>query len=350
MKQNFFVTLSETFTALPRDNSEETALDRYLHDFPHALIKEHLTHVPILFQRWWIITCINGHLGRVKKLRKLIRMKRDKQLQDQARLTALLWLGHAERLFEAVKFLQTHFGGHSLKAHTLSPQDLQMGDIVLSYKTGYYLKHSPLSLFIKTATNSSITHVMIACHELSSTPQLLMSDDTTEGLGFLDGHTDQGELFLVLEPLPDPKLSDVFSEIRRYRSIAEAKTSSKVLQKQYGFPEMKCEAACLIGVFYILSGLLSRRPISIANPLKRKSGMFCSEFVDDLFQTAGIQLMPRSEHCAIVGPIEFLYSPKLRLKGIIGDERTIAQAELEVEKQFGVLEKFHPTRHETNFH
>lgn len=322
-------------------NPDTKSIEAYLKTFPHDTIKEQVSVIPVRFQRYWINTCLLGHLSRARKLHRLLIKKGDPERIAQVRLTAQLWLGHAQRLFEAAHFLLTHFAGKTINTFVLSPSDLRLGDVVLSYKTNHYLRHSPLSLFIKYMTHSAVTHVMVACHASSERPTLLMSDDTTQGLGILDVVADPGELLLVLEPLPHPKLREVHTEIRRLRSIAYEKMHDTALQKLYKFPTHKCEVACIIGFVYTCIGLLCRYPISVKNPFEKQPGMFCSELIDTLFRKAGIQLTPRSEHSAIVGPIEFLYSPLLRLKGIIGDADTIAHAELEVERQFGVIKRFH---------
>ena len=281
LSQDVFSMLSTTFAHISPHTTTTERLNTYLQTFPHALIKEHLSLVPARFQRWWITTCIRGHLSKVKQLRKLLEKNGDLEQRAQVSVTAALWLGHAQRLFEATRFLQTHFGGRPLSEHILSPRDLRLGDIVLSYKTSYYLRHSPLSLFIKYTTNGSVTHIMVACHETGHPPKLLMSDDTTNGLGTLDVVTDPGELFLVLEPLPHPKLAEVYTEIRRIRTIAHKKSQSRTLQKLYSFPELKCEIACMIGFTYIVITLISRYPIAIKNPLEKRPGTFCSELIED---------------------------------------------------------------------
>lgn len=338
--QDIFSTLGTAFSDISLKNDAK-GIRAYLETFPSDVIKKQVATIPVRFQRWWIETCILGHLTKTKKLHALLLEKSTPERIAQVRLTAALWLGQAGRLFEASQFLSTHFAGNPLSRYVLSPHDLNTGDIVLSYKTNRYLRHSPLSLFIKYATHSAITHVMIVSHESNHPPELLMSDDTTKGLGILSVTSDPGELLLVLEPLPHSKLPEVHAEIRRLSQIARDKARDTTLQKLYQFSTQKCEMACVIGFMYICVGLLSRYPISLKNPLENQSGVFCSELVDNLFRSAGIQLTARSEYRSIVGPIEFLYSPLLRLKGIIGDTDTIAHAELEVERQFGVIKKFH---------
>lgn len=353
MQENIFSILRTEFlvNVMPQENETDFEIvsgrvAQYLKTFPHQKIKEDNSVVPTWFQRYWIIVCINSHLYKTKQLRRLLKKK--KTTVDSLKRTSLsaqLWLGHAERLYEASQFLLTHFNNKPLSQYILSPEDLKLGDVILSYKTSSYLKHSPLSLFIKHTTHSSITHAMVVCNEPSTKPELLMSDDTTNGLGTLDVITDEGEIFLVLEPLPHQGLDQVYSEIRQLRSVSEEKRHSRSLQRLYQFAKLKCEVACVIGFAYICAGALFKYPLSVRNPAEKQAGSFCSEFIDTLFKNAGISLTPRSEYAAIVGPVEFLYSPVLRIKGIIGDKETIASTEFEVEKEFGVIEKFHPNHH-----
>lgn len=342
MQLDIFSQLYTRFEALAHTDTTVTDIEEYLSALPHATLKTHYALVPVFFQRVWIVTCINGHIHRARNMHRLLKKGADRAQILHTHTTALLWLGQAQRLFEAAHYLLTHITHNTIHAHRLLPHEVKLGDVVLSYKTGCYLQHSPLSRFIKYTTHSAVTHVIIASNEEGKSPELLMSDDTTRGLGFYTVQPDPGELFLILEPLPHPNLHRVHNEIRRLRDIAYTKLHNTSLEKEYGFPELKCEIACIIGVLHILAGLFFRFPLSVGNILKWQSGTFCSEFIDSLFMNAGIQLLPRSEHPAVVGPIELLYSPHLRIKGVIGDAHTLTQAEFEIEKQLGISDPEHP--------
>ena len=342
MQLDIFSQLYSRFESLSHTDITAADIEEYLQTMPHPTIKSHYELIPVFFQRAWVVTCMQGHVSKTRKLRRLLKRKAHPMQIARTHTTALLWLGQAQRLFEAAHYLLTHMTHSTISDHRLSPHELKIGDVVLSYKTGCYLQHSPLSRFIKYTTHSAVTHVIIASNEQGTTPQLLMSDDTTRGLGFYTSQPDPGELFLILEPLPHPNLDRVHAEIRRLREIAYTKIHDHTLEKEYGFPDMKCEIACIIGVLHIVVGFFTRYPISIGNILKWQSGTFCSEFIDTLFMNAGIQLLPRSEHPAVVGPIELLYSPHLRIKGVIGDAHTLTQAEFEIEKQLGISDPLHP--------
>jgi len=338
MPDNIFSTLSRLETTFLSFADHDFPLDsilEYQKSFPRAAIYTHSYTLTSLFHRWWIHTCLAGHLHHLKKLRSLLENNKPRKDIALRHDVAYLWLGHARRLFERENYFHTQFDECSVAEYVLKPEELKIGDVVLSYKTRKYLLHSPLSLFIKFITRSSITHVMVACHDEGGVPSLLMSDDTTKGLGVIGATTDPGEVLIVLEPLSHPRLTEVPSEIRRLRRLAEQKDSDPVLRRLYDFPEIKCEVACLVGFLYVSSGFIRRKPLSLKNPLQHWRGTFCSELVDYIFKTAGILLTPRSEHHAIVGPVEFFYSPRLRLKGIIGDPATIEQTKVEIRNKIG---------------
>lgn len=338
MPKDIFPLLNELETAflhLPEQGFPQEALDRYIDSFPHDDIRQHATHIPSLFYRLWIHTCLSGHHSGLTRLQALLKQGKSKREIHLVHDIAYLWLGHARRLFERENYFYTQYNECSVNEFVIKPEDLNIGDVVLSYKTKKYLLHSPLSLFIKFITRSSITHVMVACHDAGTTPRLLMSDDTTKGLGIIGAVTDPGEVLIVLEPTPHPRLHEIPSEIRRLRRLAEKKDADPELRRFYDFPELKCEAACVIGFMYVTSGLIRRKPISLKNPLRNWRGTFCSELVDYIFKTADIRLTPRSEHHAIVGPVEFFYSPRLRMKGLIGDPATIEQTKAELRQKIG---------------
>lgn len=338
MSDDIFSLLAEletTFLNFAEQDFPPDAIMEYQKNFPRSAIYAHSYQLKSLFHRWWIHTCVAGHLHHLKKLRSLLENNKTRKDVALRHDISYLWLGHARRLFERESYFHTKFDECSVDKYVLKPEELKIGDVVLSYKTRKYLLHSPLSLFIKFITRSSITHVMVACHDEGTTPRLLMSDDTTKGLGIIGATTDPGEVLIVLEPTPHPRLHEIPSEIRRLRRLAERKNTDPLLRRFYDFPEIKCEVACLVGFLYVSSGLIRRKPLSLKNPLQNWRGTFCSELVDYIFKTAGILLTPRSEHHAIVGPVEFFYSPRLKMKGIIGDAATIDQTKVEIRNKIG---------------
>lgn len=336
MKRSLFTVLLDQFSKYS-ESLTTLDLENYLRDFPHTEVKTELQQVTLFFQRAWIQTCLNGHLDGVKKIQRLIQENQSQEKIHQTYTTTWLWLAHAKQLFATFRMLHAHLTEHSLSPHIITAQHLRFGDVILSYKTRLYMQHSPLSRMIQFMTHSAITHAMIACHEIFESPTLLMSDDTTQGLGTIAPITEPGEIYLVFEPRAHPALPNMHRAVRNYYQLALEKSSDYSLQHILGFPRLKCEMACLIGLFYILSGFFRRKPLMLRNPLEHVKGMFCSEFIDSLFRDAGIQLTPRSEHRAIVGPVEFLYSPHLRFKGILGDPHTIEHASEEITQQFGSL-------------
>ncbi len=296
-------------------------------------IQKQLISIPIFFHRQWILASARGYFKKIKRAQKFLRSG-DMEGYRRTLELADLWLGQAEKLIETISFFSHNFSQEKIERSTVSIHHLQKGDIILSYKTEQYLKKSPLAWLVKFTSNSPVTHAMIACHNHDENPLYLVSGDKTTGLGVIDPTPDRHEIFLVLRTREDISSTQILKSIDTWRSHAESRTSGSTSQNGMGrFPEVKCQVASAIGFIYMLSVFMGR-PFSMKNITQNQAGVFCSELIDVIFKESNILLTPRSEYDAVVGPIEILYSPLLKLVGFIAHSDDMLTLHTEVQKQF----------------
>jgi hypothetical protein len=145
---------------------------------------------------------------------------------------------------------------------------------------------------------------------------LISFNPTHEGLGETTTSPLKGEMFIVLRYRPS--LSGISHE-KLIESLDSwwPKKQINTASGNRSFAELKSWVACAIGFLYIITSYVFGRPVCLPNPIKNKKGLFCSEFVDEVFKQAGVCLSPRSENASVVGPVELFYSPHLEFKGII---------------------------------
>ncbi len=333
---NVFNTLKSNFITIFQTNSDSHITEKlkaYLSSFPTRDIEKHLSHVPLRFHRHWIKTSINVHKRKVKKLIQSIEKGKNTPSKKNVTL-ALLWLEQAEKIFKTTTFFKD-LCKEDITSHILEASDITEGDLVFSYKTKKYLKKSPLSTLVKYATNSQITHAMIACTtDTSDTITLLGSGDTHKGLGMLPLKPELGEVFLILR-IQDTSIRErVTTNLEKWKKRAHYRTEFRLPHDEFSFPELKCQTASALGFIYVTSVYLFQNYALLPNPFKSQKGIFCSELIDCIFKEAGVYVSPRSEFDSIIGPIEIFYSPHLELKGVITQQDNIPQLQEEIRSQF----------------
>lgn len=285
------------------------------------------TLVPRFLLRRWAYASFNQALSEIKKKESLEHINK-KRFIFEAKITAL-WAYQACLIIEVQSFIRTI--EKDLAHHTITPHHVQKGDVILSYKTETFLKHEPLSRIIAFATNSPITHSLIAIDDIHP-HTFLSANPESKGLGLKNETPRKGELYLVfrlreeLSPVPKEFL---FERIKHWEHLAKTEK-----WKYFSFAEAKSWAACFIGFLYLATSYWLTKPICLKNPIHQKRTIFCSEVVDNIFREAGIYLGPRSQEHSVVGPVELFYSPYLQFKGIIVNDGDIKQFKKEVEKKF----------------
>lgn len=336
MNEDVLSALMERFQHFldERTPPTEHSLTAYLTVFPSRYkLREVITPASLLFHRQWIRASIRGHRWRVRRACRALRRGDMDRTRHHLHI-AHLWLGQAQKLFETVSFF-THFAVQNLNQYTLLPAQVQAGDIILSYKTRHYIKRSRLSWLVKLASNSPITHALVAHRDTHNMLSCVFSGDLARGLGTMEANPERGELFLIMR-LRESLSTEVLNERIAYwheEAVKRAKLPQNAQRTYHQFPEAKCQMASAVGLLTVPAGYAGL-PLALKNPLARASGFFCSEFVDMVFKEAGYMLTPRSEHDAIVGPMEFLYSPLLELQGVIAHPEDLLSVQDEIRAQF----------------
>lgn len=306
------------------DNKPE--FKNYITDFPyHDLSKTITAEVPIFFHRQWLKASLKGHLRTVKKLER--HRQRTGQIDPELVRHAEAWLGQAKQLLHYVLFFKS-LDHDSLQNYRIPKEHLRHGDIVVSYKTRAYLKKNILSRLVKFFSYSPVTHAMFVSHSETGEPEFLVSGDTTKGLGIIAATTTPGDILLILQPNPH-LVPQLHTELEKWRVRASQPEANKL----YPFPELKCQTASGIGLISIIFTFLAQ-PLCLRNPLAKRAGLFCSEFVDTVFHRAGLLLTPRSINPAIIGPIEVFYSHHLTLRGVYCHDSDVANLDEEISDQF----------------
>ncbi len=323
----------------PSSRTDPLKMSQSMADFLDKIdieeIRSLLESVPVRFHRHLILASIRGAL---RKLRKASRSAaRSPELAAKEIGYALLWMEQASKAADTIQLFRQAISSDAQPRFFLSPESLSKNDIILSYKTTYYLKRSILSRMVALATNSPITHAMLVCHGKDGAPKLLVSGDKTKGLGLVDPVTAPGEMFIVMRPADGRDGSGQLSkavDLWHARASYRQETPLKNERSRWKFAEVKCQFASLVGFCYVLSVKFLARPFIVTNPIKNDSQVFCTELIDNIFKKAGILLSPRSEHDALVGPIELLYSPALSFVGVIASPEDLSHAEEEIRSQF----------------
>ncbi len=266
------------------------------------------TIIPIFIMRQWM-------LGSVHKAKsKLVQACKGNinQLVSNELELAGLWLYQAYSILTIRTFFRSILSRQD--RYIYDPNNLKKGDIVLSYKSTSYLRKHLLARLVAIATSSQVTHSLIVS-ESHPHPTLLCMSPGKKGLNHMSIIPDRGEMYLVmrLEGIEGDKLERVQHEI----DVLNEKISLQPRIVAYKFAEFKSWLACLIGFVYVASTFVSQRAITFPNPARRQKGLFCSEIIDVVYKRAGIRLVPRAEHDAVVGPIELFHSPYLRCIGFI---------------------------------
>ncbi|GEM_PF-2632962 len=327
LMEDDFVKSAELFI----NEADSTDLIRYTKTKHRGELLSVTKMIPTLFHRRWIVASIRGHL---KQVRLAIKYQTQNQ-PEQARKhldTSYLWLGQAIRIHDLVLLMRS-MEKPKLASLSLTKDDLEPGDIVISYKTKEYVRRSPVSLLVKLASNSAMTHVMLATKTSSGDALLLNSGDETKGLGLKQPDPREHEVFLVMNFKNAKHYERLSSIIDTWHLVAENRENQNQCYDRLDFGELKCQTASLIGVATILATYLGI-PLSLSNPFKNRRGVFCSELVDNILKEADIQIAPRSERDSVVGPVEFFYSPLLEFKGVICSSNTIEDIQKEIKEQF----------------
>lgn len=119
-------------------------LDEYVQTFPSGRkIHDLSASASVFFHKQWIKISVRGHLKKIRKARRYAHRGDFFAAQQELKL-ARLWLGQAKKLYEVISFF-TSFSSADITDYTLQATDIAQGDIILSYKTSYYLRRSPLS-------------------------------------------------------------------------------------------------------------------------------------------------------------------------------------------------------------
>lgn len=301
-------------------------LDEYINSFPNkSLAIQIQSNIPIFFHRQWVRASLKGHLRTIKKLRR--HTMNDQELDVTSLSLAESWLGQAMKIYNHIQFFKslTH---DDLQKYLITNENLEPGDVVVSYKTKSYLKKHRLSWLVKFTTNSPITHTMLVSHSPEGEAEFLVSGDATRGIGLIPAKTVSGEILLILKPEESIRPL-IKSEIAKWRTIAIQNDANK----HYPFPELKCQTASGLGLITVIFGFLGQ-PLSLRNPFAKRPGVFCSELIDELFHQFDLLLTPRSINRATVGPIEIFYSRHLSLRGVYCHHTDTPKLHEEISSQF----------------
>lgn len=323
-----FTHLREHVKAHP-DNDITLELKNYLASYPIASTLNKYTDIPPFFHKRYIVANVRGHYQKIDYLIKSDESAIEKDVLQELEY-ALLWLEQVRTIAAYVELFTSSptTRRQDIQSMTLSPQSISKGDIILSYKTRPYLRRSLKSTAVRIVTNSQMTHVMLAIEDPSPNPRFLVSGDETQGLGLVPLELKDGEIYLVMSPKKTNE--KLFEQIDLWTENAVAHMH---MHGKFKFPELKCQAASIIGILTILMIYLGR-PLNLKNPLANLSGLFCSELIDTIFKESGILLSPRSEYDATIPPVELFYSPRLTFKGVIAKQDELEKIQSEIRSHF----------------
>lgn len=219
-------------------------------------------------------------------------------------------IGAAQNIIKYQKIIED-VKSEDLDHHVIRAEDIEIGDLLLSYKTDKFLKSNFLSKLVAIASQNQITHASIAMSKKKDEITVLTSSPGTKGLKEIALKIKSGEVIFVLR--------SKFDKINRKRyieKIEEIANTAKKRPEDYKFSETKCWSACILGFIYCGTFLITSRNFIVPNPFSKTKGYFCSEIIDEIFNDLGIYLTTRSNYKSIAGPAELLYSYDLEYKGI----------------------------------
>lgn len=191
---------------------------------------------------------------------------------------------------------------------------LMPGDILLSYKTKHFLKTNFLSKLISIAEGSSITHSIIVYKNDDNGVTCINATGGKHRYDFTCPLSyGEGEMYFVMRPIIKKEQKNLLNGV--------LDSMYKKYHSSYCFSELKCWSACVSGIIYTRYSVFTYKDFIIPNPFKSKKTFYCSELIDDIYKKAGILLVPRAEQDRIIGPSEILYSPHLKMMGVLFNEK-----------------------------
>jgi hypothetical protein len=194
--------------------------------------------------------------------------------------------------------------------------EMKSGDIFVSFKTTRYLKEEAVSRRIALFTGSQVTHVALFVRiprgnmkESGDSDEYLVHSLGKGYYGLVPLCIDAGVVYIVLRP----NISDD-QRMRLWRVVRE-KVKEKV--------PFSTKKVIGVGITLILEwflNLFSKRRRSIRNVFENsREGMFCSEFLNEVFRQVGFHLTPKSRHSAMVFPSDIAASPHVKFIGVAYD-------------------------------
>lgn len=306
------------------------------------VLKEHLKNaiseknelskiVPVFLMRQWILASIYKSIRRIRAIEKKAPGKRMPSRREIE--IAALWAYQAISIFKSRALFQDMLDQGD--RYILDQSAIKKGDIILSYKTAKYLKRDILARLVSIATNSAITHSLVATED-GENSKLLCSSPEGNGINLLPPHPNPGEIYIIMRPrdIGARYEQHIRHAINTWRDRVNTATGTPY---RYKFAEMKSWIASAVGFIYVLSTYLSRRSITLPNFAKDQQGIFCSEMIDDIFKEIGILVGPRSEHDAVIGPVEIFHSPYLAMQGVIVNEADHESMRKELAQKFNLV-------------
>lgn len=215
--------------------------------------------------------------------------------------------------------------------YLIASGDLEIGDVILSYKTSEYLRKDILANLIAYSSRTHVTHSSVVCDKNATGIFLITSKPEKKGLAVVSLEAKEGEILIVLKPTANElSMGKILHSVESWKRKAQFPLSLRNKNTHYYFSEFKSWVACFLGLIYSQGIHITKKGVILPNPFSSTQGIFCSELVDTLFKEAGIFLVPRSEYDSIVGPIEILYSPQLSFRGLIGSRKDLTVLENEI--------------------
>lgn len=234
-----------------------------------------------------------------------------------------MYLNHALSIIKTREIYNTIKLGKA-KNLAMGADELKKGDVVLSYKTKRFLDKEFLSKLIAIAAYTQITHCSVVCEDENKNKRKLTSYAQSKGLAALDLVPQDGEVFFIFSPiLPSEREKKLHDSIDGFYKKVLQKNNSRKIRRSLRFSEVKCWSACLSGFVFTSMMRFTGKYIVIPNPLYFFSGYYCSEIFDIMFRDIGIILSARAKNKALLGPNDMVYSPYLKFKGVIGEEKDI---------------------------
>ncbi len=206
-----------------------------------------------------------------------------------------------------------------IKKFLIDKNKIQTGDIFMSFKSKSFLKSNLLGKIISNITDSQITHAAMAAKG-SFGIKIIDSNEDLErrkkglkiGVRIRDLEIRDGEIFIVLRP----KISDI-QRIKLLESI------QKYLELKTQYSIHKLVGAGLTLLISNSINFFTLGHLNIKNIMNhKKTEMFCSEFVNQVFKEAGILLTPKSQISNTIYPHDIIVSPYIEYIGLIFNENS----------------------------